>query len=160
MFSRAVNGAWYGLSFAINLCTIRSRAEKSAPLRGNTTLGFQLGNGRWPGFHVGAHQPSPLPWGEKKNQNKSGRGPFIAVMYECTAVSTSGGDDWSRYMAVVVFDCKSMFPLCPRQCYVCALTINRCGRRDTVLFKNIHLYTGVWNTNEKHTKMFLFWKIS
>lgn len=77
----------------------------------------------------------------KKKQNKSGRGPFIAVMYECTAESMSGGDDWSRYMAVVVFDCKSMFPLCPRQCYVCALTINRCGRRDTVLFKNIHLYT-------------------
>lgn len=66
---------------------------------------------------------------EKNKKNKSGRGPFIAVMYECTAESTSGGDDWSRYMAVVVFDCKSYVPVMP-ETVLCLCSHNKPMRKE------------------------------
>lgn len=131
MFGRAVNGAWYGLSFAINLCMIRSRAEKKCSSQGEHHFGlpaWQRSVARFPRGRAPTFTTS-LGREKKKTQNKSGRGPFIAVMCECTAESTSGGDDWSRYMAVVVFDCKSYVPVMP-ETVLCLCSHNKPMRKE------------------------------
>lgn len=98
--SHAVNGACNSLSCTISPCVIRTRAA-ACFLCVHATSCLQLGNSQGPGFHVGAHRPSPHPW----KISQSGQ-TFHHCNVKIPRENMEDGVVCDRSMPVVVFYCN------------------------------------------------------
>lgn len=99
--SHVLNGACNSLSCTISLWVIRARAAAHFICM-HTTSCSQLGNSQGPGFHVGAHRPSPHPW----KISHSGQ-TFHHCNVKIQRKNMEDGVVCDRNMPAVVFYCNS-----------------------------------------------------